>query len=65
MFLTKDERNRFASYCEVEAKSDNDMAVQLEKMMGAEDLIAKRMKQRAVVYSIVAIELRGVEDMTL
>ena len=68
ILLSKEERDKFAAWCEMEAASDDAMATQLTKMMGmknVEDLIAKRMKQRAMAYSIVALELRKIEDMTL
>ncbi len=70
LLLIKDERERFALWCEMEAKSDNEMAGELQKMMGAkwqggEDLMVKRMKQRAMAYSIVALELRKIEDMSI
>ena len=68
ILLSKEERDKFAAWCEMEATSDDAMATQLTKMMGmknVEDLIAKRMKQRAMAYSIVALELRKIEDMTL
>ena len=59
--LTQQERDRFALWLEQEVKSDDEMAKQLLQL-NINDLMARRMKQRVVAFSIVAIELRKIED---
>ena len=63
--LTREERGKFAAWCEMEAKSDDLMSTQLAKMglRGVEEALEKRMRQRAAAFSIVALELRRIEDM--
>lgn len=64
--LTQEERDKFAAWLEQSAKSDTEMAEQMGKLAGsnAVDAVAKRMKQRATTYSIVAKELREIESAT-
>ena len=59
--LTQQERDRFALWLEQEAKSDETMSKQLEQLKG-HDVMLKIMKQRAAIFSIVASELRKIED---
>ena len=61
--LTQKERDKFAAWLEQNAKSDDAMATQMEKMGGI-DMVAKRMKQRAALFSLVAQELRNIESTT-
>ena len=70
ILLTKDEREKFIRYCEITAESDNAMSRQLEvmlnnKLAGAEGMIAKKYKTTAAAYTIVANELKRIEDMEL
>ena len=59
--LTREERDKFASWLEQEAKSDDAMSKQLEQIKGHPVMI-KIMKQRVAIFSLVAIELRKIED---
>lgn len=61
--LTQEERDKFAAWLEQNAKSDDAMAEQMTKMGGL-DMVVKRMKQRAALYSLVAHELRNIESAT-
>ena len=62
--LTQQERDKFAFWLEQEAKSDDDMSKQLENLKGNEVMV-KRMRQRATIFSIVATELRNIEDISI
>lgn len=62
--LTQQERDKFALYLEQEAKSDGDMSKQLEQL-NSHNMIIKRMKQRAMIFSMVAIELRKIESVSI
>ena len=70
LLLSREERERFAAWCLMSAKSDNEMAAQIlllseKRNTGFEDPMARRMKQRATAYAIVALELRETEDMEI
>jgi hypothetical protein len=61
VFLTQEERDKFATWLEQEAKSDDQMADQLNLLKG-HDIMVKHMKQRAMMFSLISIELRKIED---
>lgn len=62
--LTQQERDKFALWLEQAALSDDGIATQMATLIGHE-LMIKRLKQRAAIYSIVATELRRIEDMSI
>lgn len=61
--LTQQERDKFALWLSQEAQSDNHMAEQVMKLPSGETM-AKHMKQRAILFSTMAMELRKIEDMS-
>lgn len=61
IFLTQQERDKFAAWLEQEAKSDDEMAGLLSKMTGHEAMI-KHKKQRVAIFFFVASEIRKIED---
>ena len=63
IFLTQQERDKFSAWLEQEAQSDNVMAEQAMKLPGGE-IIANHIKQRVILFSAVAMELRKIEDMS-
>lgn len=64
ILLTQQERDKFILWLEQEAQSDNVMVEQAMKLKGGE-IIAKHMKQRVALFSIMAMELRKIENMSL
>lgn len=62
--LTQQERDKFALWLEQEASNDDVIATQMATLIGYEIMI-KRLKQRAAIFSIVATELRRIEDMSI
>lgn len=68
MLLDAHERLKFMEYCKENAESCRAMASQIEKLMahGAADQMARRERQKAAAYSIVALELGSrVEEYTV
>lgn len=63
ILLTQQDRDKFAAWLEQEAQNDNILVEQAMKLNGGE-IIAKHMKQRAMIFTMVAIELRKIEDMS-
>ena len=62
--LTQQERDKFVLWLEQEAQSDNVIVEQAVKLKGGE-IIAKRIKQRVALFSMMAMELKKIEDMSL
>jgi len=63
MNLTETERNRFATYLEQEAKTDEEMAIQCEKL-GVSPMV-KKLKIEAMAERIVAQKLRSTYEEIL
>lgn len=62
--LTQIERDKFSSWLEQESKSDDEMSEQLSKLTGHEVMV-KHMKQRAMIFTLVAGELRKIEEVEI
>ena len=62
--LTEQEREKFATWLEEQAKSDDDMAEQIERLPG-HDRFSERMKTRSAIFRLVAAELRGIEGFSI
>lgn len=62
--LTQQERDKFASWLEQGVQADDIIAKQLEQM-GSPEILIKHIKQRVAASSIVANELRKIEDMSI
>jgi len=58
------ERLRFMEYCKQQAESAREIADQMEKMMShaISDTLAKRERQKAAAYSIVAMDLASIRE---
>jgi len=61
--LTQQERDKFASWLEQEVQSNNVIIEQAMKLKGGE-IVVKHMKQRVALFSMMAMELRKIEDMS-
>lgn len=61
--LTEAERNRFATYCEAEAYSYDQLAVQSEKLGAAFAPIVQLQRTQAAAYALVARHLRNTEAL--
>lgn len=61
--LSREEREKFATYAEQQAHDDNLMAEQAGKMVVVE--LTKMLRTRALSYAIVAKDLRSVEDVSI
>lgn len=62
--LTKDERERFAAYCQLEAESYDGMAKQMEKLPNMEPMV-KHQRQFAIAFAVVAKHLFSQEEQTI
>lgn len=62
--LSKEERIRFALYCEQEAESASLLAAQAEKLPFSSH-IASILRAEAFAYTLVANKLKSTEEMTL
>ncbi len=62
--LSQDERERFATYLEQQAKMDKDMAAQAKTLGAGGKVIAKRYNVEAMAEEIVARKLRSIETMS-
>lgn len=62
--LSKEERDKFASYLEQEAESDKLILTQMEKLSGMEPLI-KHKKIEILSYLTVAKILRSIESVEI
>ncbi len=61
--LSQDERDRFATYLEEQAKTNKELAVQAKKLGAAGEVIAKRSNVEAMAEEIVARKLRSIETI--
>lgn len=64
MILTQEERDKFATYLEEDAASNDGLIVQATKVGGMEPLIQK-LKIEAASARIIARKLRTTESMSL
>jgi len=69
MIITLDqkERDKFAAFCEQEAKSSEEMAKQLEKLNlgNMEDAMIKKFRLEQIAYEVVGHQLRDTEESTI
>jgi hypothetical protein len=64
--LTKEERDKFAAWLEQEARSNDEMARNCEKVKGLSmEALAKKLKAEALAAVVVAKLLRRTEDLTI
>lgn len=61
--LTQEERDKFAAWLEEVAQSDSVIVEQAMKLQGCE-IVAKHIKQRMILFSMVAKEVRRIDDMS-
>lgn len=61
VWLSQEERNKFATWLRQEAETDDGMSKELEKLSGHDPMV-KLMKTRAVMFLLVAKELAKIED---
>lgn len=61
--LTSEERNRFATYLEREAETDEMMAEQLMKM--GPEILAKKYRVESMAARVIAQKLRSIIDETI
>lgn len=61
LFLTSKERDRFATYLEKDAATNEEIALQIEKL-GINPVMAKRYRTEAMAANIIAQKLRSTED---
>lgn len=64
ILLTKEERIRFATHCQLEAESYEGMAKQMEKLPNMEPMV-KHQRRYAFAYAIVAKHLLSQEEQTI
>ncbi len=62
--LTDAERERFAVYLEMESKSSEEMARQVETLGAAHAPMVKKMRAEAMAQKIVAMNLRAITTET-
>ena len=63
--LTKQEREKFAAYCEQESLSAKQMGEQMQKLnmaAGLNEQIIKKFKNEELAYGFVAMHLRSIEE---
>jgi len=66
VMLTAEERERFAAWCEEDAKTTFGLVEQMGKLLGGGiEAVAKRKRTEALAQSIVAKMLRSAQSMTL
>lgn len=65
MILTKDERERFACWCEAQASDAKAIIEQLKKLGPHGDIVAQREKQEAGAALLIAAKLRAIEDTSI
>jgi len=64
--LDAKERLRFSVYCRQQAESCKEIAKQMDKMVQPiGGVLAKREQAKAHAYTIVAMDLESIEDMTI
>ncbi len=64
LLLTDQERDRFAAFCEMEAKSNEAMAEQIANIK-APEVLAKKYRSEALAFKIVAGILRSTITETI
>jgi hypothetical protein len=64
LLLTEQERQRFAGYLELDAKTDADMAEKM-KAIGAPEVVMRQRRMLAAAKMLVAKELRSAEVVTI
>lgn len=62
LLLTREERERFAAWCEREAESANGIIGEMEKMKNMPRVLVEREKMEAAAALIIAKKLRSIED---
>ena len=62
--LTKEEREKFAAWCEEDARQNNQLAAQAGNLPGMGPVV-KMLKTEAMAMTVVARKLRQIEDMNL
>ena len=65
MILTKEERNRFAAWCEAQASDAKAIVEQLKKLGPHGEIVAQREKQEAAAALMIASKLRAIEDASI
>ncbi len=64
--LDRHEKDRFGSWCEMQASTCEGMAAQMDKMLtGVTDSLAKRERMKAAAFKIVANEIMSGEEMSV
>lgn len=63
LLLTRAERDRFAAYLENEARSDEELAKQVDKI--GPEVLAKKYRVEALAARVIAKKLREIEDQTI
>ncbi len=62
--LDAKERDKFVAYLEQEAVTNKGMAEQMEKLK-VHNVMVQKLKMKAAACIIIALDLRGIEDMTI
>ena len=62
MTLTQEERTKFASYLEIQAKSGRGIVEQMEALGGIHKVMVDRIKAECAAEEIVAAKLRSTAD---
>lgn len=65
MTLTRDERMKFAAWCEAQAADATAIIEQLKKLGPHGDVVAAREKQEALAARLIAAKLRAIEDASI
>lgn len=63
LLLTPAERDRFAAYLENEARTDEVMAKQIDKV--GPEILAKKYRVEALAARVIAKKLRSIEDQVI
>ena len=62
MLLSQEERDKFATYLEISAKSGRGIIEQFEKLGPAHQVMTEKLKVEALAEEIVASKLRNTMD---
>ena len=65
MNLTREERHRFATWCEAQAADAAAIVEQLKKLGPHGDIVAQREKQEAAAALLIAAKLRAIEEASI
>lgn len=65
MLLTDAERERFATYLELEAESDEGIATQMETLPHVPQALVKKLRTEGMAAKIIAAKLRSAESMSI